>query len=637
MCGIFGAIALERTDSLARLSDAQLRALLGVMRNRGPDGEGLVRLDDVVLGHRRLAITDLDNRASQPMTDSTRNCWITYNGFIQNYQVLRQELQHTVQLRTSSDTEVILELFARDGLDAMARLKGMFAFAFFDSQSRVLHLVRDRFGVKPLYYAQFAGLLVFASDLRAILRFPGFSPQLSSSALSAFLSYRQPLGCDNFFEGIREVPPAGWLRVEDGRIDQGTYWSLSSKLCHGVSLREASANIETLLAASVHENQLGDVPHAIFLSGGLDSSALLAEANQTSPPNCITASFPYSSLDEADYAKQVTEVYGAPLHIVEINESGYAAASQSWASARDTPPAMHNEAGLLELSRASRKFARVVLCGEGADEIFGGYGRLFRSPFDWARQGVLQCFPQPLRNMGLSLLGLEDVPKARNRAEFFLSRYSYFPWNEKAPLLRSDVRTRVEFDSVATGVISRAFNACAALPFQSAIGRIMLGMHLPPLLRAVDSTTMFHGVEARVPYLDHELVEYAMSLPPHLHLAWKSRLHALLALRHPADRISERYDNTKVALREAYRRRLPAAVVKRLKAPFPVPLRDWAISKGGQHRWDALFDREFALGTLLDPDALKRWYVTQSREPTEMFGRQAWMIVHLETWMRSHA
>jgi asparagine synthase (glutamine-hydrolysing) len=640
MCGLIGAVALGSSDALAAIDDPTFALLTDELAHRGPDGRGVVRGEGFLLGHRRLGIVDLSDRAAQPMRDAVGRFYLLYNGMIYNFRELRRELVAVGCIfRGHGDTEVVLQAFARWGTGCFRRFDGMFALAVYDRRERRLVLARDRLGIKPLYYAMDGDRLVFCSEVRGIRRFPGPGRPLCPAALSAFLSYRQPLGTDAFFAGVRELPAGAYLVTDGARVAMERYWRPRPVPGAPGSLPEAAEEMRRRLGDAVRRQLVGDVGHVVFLSGGLDSTAILAEAAAASaaPERCITARFPGTEADEGEYAELAARAFAARVEVVPFDEAAYAARSTWWAERGDAPPGMHNEAALVEMSFAARRWGKIALCGEGADELFFGYGRLFRSPHDYRRLRLAAGLPPRLRAPLLRLLGLPGSEPVRPWLDFFLGRYAYFDAGEKRALLRPEVMAAAEDDAGPRRIFAERVAEADGRPLVDAVGLVMLTVHLPGLLRMLDATTMAAGIEARVPFLDNEVVDLALSLPARFKLAWRSPLHALVALGRPAAAVSEVLDTTKLVLRRAYAARLPRPVVRRRKQPFAVPLALWVGSPLVRARLRSLRADDCALAAYFDMDRLAAWYEARVESATALFARQVWVLLHLERWLRLHA
>lgn len=631
MCGIFGIVA-EQTCTI--IDPTEVLRCVNTMTHRGPDACGIVSGSGFCFGHRRLSIIDLDNRSNQPFQDPTGQVTLTYNGEIFNFKQLRYELEREgVCFQTRSDTEVLLHCYLAWGIDCLSKLNGIFAFAIHDARSEETFLVRDRMGVKPLYYYQQRNLFLFASDPEAILRYPGIPCKLDLQGVSSFLSYRSVIGERSLYAGVKKVLPGQYLKLKKNQIIVEEYWNIDLSTSPTTT---SVAEIRDLIKNAVSLQLEADVPIAILLSGGIDSSIIAYEAQSHSIDSLssYTARIAVDGFDESPFAHEIANHLNLHNHsIVDIDIGKYNNLSlvANLIEMRKHPLGMHNELAqyLLALKVASKN--KVVLTGEGADEIFAGYSRLFRIPFDYYRGRFLF---KTSHSMKKDLL--EWVPDAESYCEkllFFLSRYTYFPIEEKLNLMRPHIRNEIENDRYLLELFAKYFSQSTHLSFFDCISYIMAKVHLPALLEMVDGTTMAAGLEARVPFTDHHIVQAAFNLPQSMKLRWRNGVSFLYACLNPVSKFSEKADISKFALRQAYRNDLPKAILTRPKMGFPVPLKHWASESSEEFR-NLVFSSDARVSEIFDPDILINWYELNSKMPTEDFGKRVWLILNLELFLR---
>jgi asparagine synthase (glutamine-hydrolysing) len=634
MCGVLGAVALS---SGARIDQHALEALLMELRHRGPDAEGVVAGQGFWLGHRRLSIIDLDARANQPMADRAGSVWVSYNGEIYNFREIREALVRLGrEFRTESDTEVLVEAYHQWGVACIERFNGMFAFALYDTRTRELLLVRDRLGVKPLYYWIGPEILLFSSELKGIIKYPDVKRRLNLAAVSSFLSYRHVLGTETYFEGVRQLEPATYLQLRNGQYRIRRYWQLTPGPTR-VAAEEARRELRRLIAMSVRQMALSDVPIAALLSGGIDSSIIVRElSRQVSPLKCFTARFEAAAYDESGYACEVAQWCGVDHQLVAVDPTSHLELVSHLIRKKDQPLGMHNELAMYLLAREVAKHAKVVLCGEGADELFAGYGRIYRAPFDHRRARALRRWPGWLRRRALRRLGIGEADGERDELDFFLSRYTYFPCEEKVALFTDPMAAAVDGDCALRDVVRKRFAELEPASFFDRVWLTFVTLHLPGLLLMVDATHMAVSVEARVPFLDHRIVEAAFAMPESEKLRWRSLSHRLAALTEPVATFSEIRDRPKAVLRELYGRELPASVLTRKKMGFPVPLDQWLTGplRGAVER--SLFHAEARLHDLVDRRRLAAWYDAHRASPDDAFGRKLWLLLNLELFLQEY-
>lgn len=561
MCGIVGVVRLTPPGPVG---GDLLRRMRDTMTHRGPDDEGLYVSGTVGLGHRRLSIIDLSG-GHQPMGNAEGTLWVTFNGEIYNFRDLRALLESKgYAFRTKSDTEVILHAYAEFGERCVERFRGMFAFGLWDQPRRRLLLARDRLGIKPLYYTVAAGAFLFASEIKALLQFPGVRREVDPVALGAYLRLRYVPGPRTMFRGIWKLQPGHLLTLREGRISTRAYWDLPMEPPEPAP--DPEGEFRERLAESVRLRLLSDVPLGVFLSGGIDSSAVTAlmASMVDEPVQTFSVGYPDggpgSEVTEFAFARMVAERFGTRHRELDLDPGAFWAALPRLLWHFDEPVADPAAVPLYFLSRYVREFVTVVLSGEGGDELLAGYAvyrkmlaldRLRRVP--GARLAGCLLAPASSRKLRRYLAWLERPLPERYRGVSAL-----FVGDEPERLLRPELRGAGHDDEVASGYLDRV----AGLDPLSRMLYLDLKVWLPDdLLVKADKMTMATAVELRVPFLDHELVEWAWRLPS------REKLHRGVGKR---------------LLRRAMAGRLPAPILSRSKLGFPVPIRSWL--REGLHR-----------------------------------------------------
>ncbi|MGY3146371.1 asparagine synthase (glutamine-hydrolyzing) [Bradyrhizobium sp. USDA 3397] len=626
MCGIFGFVG-RVTDEAA--TERNVARCVQSLAHRGPDASGICVTASFAFAHRRLAIIDANPRSNQPFLDQELGLAITYNGEIYNYRELRRDLlRRGYRFRTESDTEVICKAFSCWGIASLKRLRGMFAFAIYDQKSGTAFLVRDRLGIKPLYYARLDNGFVFASQPSAILHWPGVRSKLDPVGLSSFLSFRSVFGERTLFADVRKLQPGRWMRITAQSHEDARWWDPARP-----DDNDACSSLEALIGSAVEEHLVADNPVAALLSGGLDSSVLALELSRRAAkkPTCFTGVVCGDEYDESHFAIEVAEYLKLPHVLVQLPAATSLEIIKRLTALRGHPIGMHNEAAMYLLARSVAHSHKVLLTGEGADEIFSGYSRIFRLPFDLRRQAFLSVLPDVIASPARRRLGLPTVEA--KEFDFFLSRYTYFPQTEKLKLATSAWRKDVVDDVELLTWMNTAYHSSGATP-DDRIRLFFVQHHLPALLEMVDNTTMAAGVESRVPFTDHRIVALALGMLPSEHLRWKDALSPVRAAFTPIPAFSETLDVSKSALRSLYKNRLPASVITRKKLGFPLPLGNWAVDESSAPFRDLLFKGSPAIADYLDIGALRRWYADRSRAAVnDTFGRQLWLICNLEIFL----
>jgi asparagine synthase (glutamine-hydrolysing) len=593
MCGVTGALSLR-----GKLLQAEtLERMTAALRHRGPDDSGiwLNAGGTAGLGNTRLAVIDLSADGHQPMPDAGRQRWIAYNGEVYNYRTLREDLlRRGVALRSGTDTEAILNLYAEQGANCLDRLRGMFAFAVWDELDRSLFLARDRLGKKPLYYYQDDDWFVFGSEIKAILAHPAASAtrRVNAQCLPAYLTYGYVPTPDTLFEGIRSLPPGHWLRFRDGQAEIQRYWDPPLPASNdSASMSEAdwSAGLLERLREAVRLRLVSDVPIGAFLSGGLDSSAVVALMAEMGAGRVKTFAIGFSdepSFDERLHARRVAEYLGCEHHEFDVRARSFDLVALL-VRHHDQPFGDSSALPTYLVAQCARQHVTVALTGDGGDELFAGYDRFraarlaetfHRLPAAGlagrAGLALAEALPQ---GSGYRDLGRTAARFLRGAAQPLPERY--LGW---VGVMTSDVvaaLTGSDFDPA--GHFAQYFRYSNGGDPVNALLDVNLRTYLPDdLLVKADRASMAASLEARSPFLDHELVEYAARIP----LGLKLRRSA---------------GGAKHILKRAMAGRLPPEIIQRRKHGFGVPVGRW-------FREDL---RDPMRETLLAPTAQQRGYL----------------------------
>ena len=609
MCGIAG-FWLQRP--LAGKDLGTLETMTGAVAHRGPDGSGYWTEDalGVGFGHRRLSILDLSEAGAQPMTSHNQRFVITYNGELYNAPSLRAELEERGhRFRGNSDTEILLEAIARWGVeDAVGRTTGMFAFALWDHQDRCIYLVRDRLGIKPLYWGTFGSQLAFASELKAIVAMPGFTNALDPAAVADYRRYGVVHAPRSIYRDVRKLPPAHLLRRDSsGRTEVRPYWDLTERCQARVTTADtATEELQELIERSVKEHLASDVPLGTFLSGGIDSSLITATAQRVSPSTAttFTVGFGDQDYDEAPHALRIGRQLQTNSIKIEASPEDALSFIQDLPVLFDEPFADSSQLPTLLLSKLAREHVTVALSGDGGDELFAGYKR-----YIWARR--IAALPAIAKNPASAvLLALTSLPEAS------LSRERRTRVYRMAELLKLRGGADIHDNLLAVW-------RDGSLPGHPdmgspAGGNEILDMqiadtqrYLPDdILTKVDRASMAYGLEVRVPLLDHRIVEFALSLPTTEHIQSGSG---------------------KVLLRRQLNRYLPRALYDRPKQGFAVPLGRWL--DGPLRPWadDLLSSSRIAESGFFDTDSvLTMWHEHRTGHRNRQY--ELWMVLCLLQW-----
>jgi len=626
MCGITGKLHFDPTHPV---NETLIRRMNAVLRHRGPDDEGVWTGGPIGLGQRRLAIIDLSPTGHQPMSNEDGTVWITYNGEIYNHLELRADLERRGhRYRSTSDTETVLHLYEEYGRDCVTYLRGMFAFALWDSRHRRLLLARDRFGQKPLLYAETAAGLTFASEIKALLQDPAISRDVDEVALHHYLTYGYVPAPWTAFRQIRKLPPASTLLWEEGRSSIERYWTLSYSPKLEIGEEEAAEQLLALLREATRMRLMSQVPLGAFLSGGIDSSAvvaLMAEA-MAEPVQTFSIGFEDQSFNELLYARQVAQRYATDHHEFTVTPDALAVLPELvWAYGE--PFADSSALPTYYVAKMTRQHVTVALNGDGGDEAFAGYDRYLASQLaaryeqvpHWLREGIIARLAHRLpeatgrkalvRRFKHFALAIDATPERR------YARWTTLMDNEaKKSLYTTDLGARMaKIDSLT--LLERA---CAAADSPDLLDRLQFAdatVYLPDdLLVKVDIATMIHSLEGRSPFLDHHLAEFAARLPA------SYRLHGRTG---------------KYILKQALRDHLPKDILQRDKQGFALPIGRWF-----RHEL-----RPVAYDVLLDPRSLARGILNGRAVRTmldeHVSGRvnhrqRIWELLMLELWFRTY-
>jgi asparagine synthase (glutamine-hydrolysing) len=558
MCGIAGFADSTPTGRPPEFN--LVHRMCEVIRHRGPDDEGIHVAPGVGLGMRRLSIIDLSG-GRQPIHNETSTIWVVFNGEIYNYRELRVELEaHGHRFSTSSDTETIVHAYEEWGEDAFRRLRGMFAIALWDAPNRSLLLARDRAGQKPLHYAERRGRLYFASEIKSLLAAGAIEPALDLAALDHYLTFLYTPRDASIFEGVHKLPPGHYLRWRDGRTEVKQYWRIGERETFSGSESDAVAALGTVLQDAVRSHMVSDVPLGAFLSGGVDSSAVVGMMSRASsqPVKTFSIGFDEPEFDELEHARTVARHFGTEHHEFVVRPDGLSIL-EDLIGHFDEPFADSSAIPTWYVSEIARRHVTVVLSGDGGDELFGGYDRYLPHP----RVARFDRLPLPGLRAAASLAwpllphGARGKNFLRHVAQDPAGRYldsiALFHADERAALYTPEVRARLT--GGAERALARHFDRFAALPHDSRMMRFDFETYLPEdVLTKVDRMSMAHSIETRVPLLDNEVIDFAAALPARFKIHDGRRKHVL---------------------KETLRTLLPDSILNRRKQGFGVPLGTW--------------------------------------------------------------
>ena len=553
MCGITGFVSAKHDLDEAKRT---LKAMADLIAHRGPDGEGYYLDEQAALGHRRLSIIDLEG-GSQPMFNEDKSLVTVFNGEIYNFPRLREELEAAGHVfATHSDTEVLLHGYEEWGEELPKKLRGMFAFVIWDKARRTLFGARDIFGIKPFYYYQNNDLLLFGSEIKSFLPHPGFVKELNEERLPEYLSIEYIPSAETMFKNVYKLPGAHRFTFKDGQLSVSRYYDIAYHVDHSKTLEDWKKAIADTFAESVRVHQIADVEVGCFLSSGVDSSFVVNEVAKGTPHvKSFSVGYEEEKYSELPYAQSFSKEIGVPSIANKVNADEFFEANRTIQWYLDEPMPNPSEVPLYFLTKNAARYVKVVLSGEGADELFGGYP-LYCAAHHFEEYARL---PRPLRK------GAGALAKALPafKGQHFLVRGAQEPWQRcmranyvfASPAERDQYLKKDYHAKAPEEWFKPYFDQVKELdePTQLQWVDIHTWMLYDILLKA-DRMSMANSLELRVPFLDREMLELALSIP--------------------AEYRSSKSE-TKIALRAAALEQLPESVAKRRKLGFPVPLNDW--------------------------------------------------------------
>ena len=623
MCGICGKFEFDRT---ATVGAPLIRAMLDTIRHRGPDDQGVYLSSQVGFGHARLSIIDL-NSGHQPLSNEDGTVWIVFNGEIYNYRELRTFLLakgHT--LKTQSDTEVIVHLYEELGPQCVEKLRGMFAFALWNENTKELFLARDRVGIKPLYYSLNDRGIVFASEIKAILADPTISRNLAPEIVDRFLTFLYVPGEETLLKGIRKLAPGHYLLAKNGKAEIRQYWDLSfRKPADSLSIDEAEGQLSNLLAEAVELHMIADVPVGILLSGGVDSTAVLSCAAERTDKQISTFTVGFSDAgfaDERPYARLASEAFGSRHHEMTITAKDFIDFLPRYVWHMEEPVCEPPAVALYYVSKLARNHVKVLLSGEGGDEAFAGYDN-YRN-MAWLER-LKQVWPAGNGAASWGLSRLNSLVHSGKIAKYMPLMNATFPdyyysrtstpyryaGNGIGELYASDFVKSIDKEYTIEPV-RRLFSKIENQGVLDQMLYIDTKTWLPDdLLIKADKMTMANSLELRVPLLDHRLLEFAASLPAN----FKLKGFAL-----------------KYIWKKALSKRVPASILKRKKAGFPVPYEFWLRNNFKDQVHDILTDRKTIERGYFKKSAIEK--LIHANSNSGAYSKEVFSLVALELWHR---
>ncbi len=625
MCGIAGQVTADRRP----VDPGLIKAMGERLRHRGPDDSGVYINGHVGLAHQRLSVLDLSPAGHQPMTNEDSSVLIVFNGEIYNFAELRASIQSRHAFRSRTDTEVILHLYEEYGVECVRMLRGMFAFAIWDQAAQRLVLARDRLGKKPLFYRLDDRGLCFASELKALL-IDEAAPDINPVAMHHYLTFQYVPAPWTIFTPIRKLRPGHMLIYEEGKVSDNAYWSLRyDPKCVRRNEAEYREEFARLLEESVRLRLVSDVPLGAFLSGGMDSSTVVAlmSREMTKPVKTFSIGFKDEAFNELPYARDVAKLYGTEHHEFVVEPSAIELLP-TLVRVYDEPYADPSAMPTYYVSQLSRQFVTVALNGDGGDELLAGYPRYQLSQGDRLKTWFLPIAGRPstgrdrlqkfLRRLPRCVPGGRVRRRLQHLAEPFhneyLGRICYFLPSEKEGLYASEFHTQVHGHDSADLLLHWFEETQASDLLDQLLGVDTLSYLPDDLLVKVDRATMAHGLEARSPFLDHQLVEFVASLPVHLKV---------------------RNGETKYLLKSVMAGVLPDRILRRAKQGFGVPIDRWFRGDCRDFLRDILLSTNAMARGYFRPERVK-WLIDEHQKGTTDYSTRLYALLMLELWHREY-
>ncbi len=626
MCGICGIYKHNMGGERAALEE--IKRMNDLLSHRGPDDEGFYIKENIAMAMRRLAIIDLST-GRQPISNEDGSAWIVFNGEIYNFEQLREELKSQGHIfKTKSDTETIIHLYEQKGEDFPEYLRGMFAIAIYDEKKKKLILARDRFGKKPLFYCLNEKFLAFSSELNSLISYTQIKREINPSAVDSYIVLQYIPSPMTVYKDIKKLDPASVLVFENGGARIRKYWRLPvEKPAPSISIEETKERIYSLASEAVKLRMISDVPLGAFLSGGIDSSVIVAlmAKNSAYPVKTFSIGFKEEKFSEVEYARKVAKMYGTE-HNEFIVEAERSSVMEDLIVHYGEPYADSSALPSYFVSKETRKSVTVALNGDGGDELFGGYLRYvgastaerFRLLPDWLKKSMLLALsPFGENNAPFNLLwrGRKFLTACMNSSteQTYLSTVSFFRTEEKNRILSDGFKQVLGKDiDYAQRYIFSLFEEVKDKDLINRFSYVDLNSYLPQcLMTKMDIASMANSLECRSPFLDHKLAEFVYTLPGNLKL--------------------KGFSKTKWIMKETFRELLPKEIYSRGKMGFGIPLGEWF--RGTMKKtWEenCLSDKALARGYFDKEQLLALWNEHQSFKRDN--GYRLWAVLMLELW-----
>lgn len=611
MCGFFGVFDI---NGIVEEDVAQIKKGIEATNYRGPDDRDFFRSEKFYVGFNRLSIVDL-KAPSQPLISEDKNIVLVCNGEIYNFLDLKKQLSKKYKFKTNMDTEVLLHGYSEWGDELWKKVRGMFSVAIFNKAENKLKLIRDHAGIKPLHYYCANDKIYFSNDVKCFILNKFINLNVRKESILSYLSFRYVLGENTFFKELKNVLPAEILNF-NGSIHKKKFWSLNFNINYNLSEKEAIDTLSEKLSMAVKSHLIGDVKKGVFVSGGLDSS-LIAHYMKKYQNNIegYATIFKDNKYSEYEYMKLFCDEEKIKLNIINLDKNTFIKNISKVIEFRSEPTSIPHETGFFLMAKEMSKKIKVVLSGEGADELFGGYGRIFQSPIDYYKKKFF--------NPSLT------------EADHFLERYSVFKKKDKLEYLNLDTFSNKIHDNDAIQYLNNIFLEAGEKNYFEKLYLIMFKIHLPNMLNRLDRMTMSNSIEARVPFVDRDLIDFIFSLPIQYKIKWKKNLYKYISYFRSSDQISEKFDIPKYLLKKVAEKKINKKLVYRKKIAFPLPLNNWMEKELGDYAKDTILSKKAIIRDYINNDYIeKKLKLRNYKSNEEMDGKRIWMLINLEKWLQ---
>ena len=638
MCGFVGIVNFNGVE----IDNLPLEKMTNSIMHRGPDDFGYYNSNEVRLGFRRLSIIDITN-GHQPMNSKDNKFTIVFNGEIYNFKEIKEELlKLNYKFETKCDTEVIIYAYQEWGNDCIVRFNGMFAFAIHDKVKNCVFMARDRLGIKPFYYTLMGNTLIFGSEIKSILQITEFERIPDFKSISSYLTFRYTYGDRTFFENIKKLLPGHTMTIDIDGNRTAKYWSVpNNKSKKDFGEKYYIENVRCLLSKAVERRLVSDVTLGALLSGGLDSSIIVALMSKISKEkvNSYSIGFDEEGYDETKFAEIVASHCSTNHSSLMLSQEDYLKDLNKMIIQKDAPLSIPHEIALFKICEVLKQHTTVVISGEGADELFAGYGRVQRSPHDFKKINFVNRYiPKKLKKVVLRFLGagssIDNWLKIKSVKDYFFSVYNWMPFEEKHNIFTDSMMAKINADKELINYWEDDFTFTKNDNDYDQILYLFEKNHLSCLLDRLDGMSMAAGVEARVPFVDHELVEFVSQIPIKYKLKWKNNISKYRSLFSNSFKFSEKLDISKFLLRKIGLELLPKIIPYRKKKGFPVPLDSWAKNGLLEYAKEILLDERAIKRNIFKIKELKSLLDNNQNLDYDFWGKKIWMLINIEIWHR---